>query len=78
MSYAHSNILVIHFKVRELNQLKKLRRLSLPLSIRECIMNMPEVIYVLREFPSLRFLILSWGMWCESYDISKVSSGSEN
>jgi len=58
-------------QVRELNQLKKLRRLSLPLSIRECIMNMPEVIYVLREFPSLRFLILSWGMWCESYDISK-------
>ena len=29
---------------------------------------------MLREFPSLRHLTLSWGMWCDSYDISKVSS----
>merc|ERR1712096_110676 len=41
------------------------------MGIRECIMNMPEVVYVLREFDSLRFLILSWGMWHEHYDISK-------
>jgi len=58
-------------QVKELSRLKKLQRLSVPLSIRECIMNMPEVVYVLREFDSLRNLILSWGMWHESYDISK-------
>lgn len=58
-------------QVKELSRLKKLERLSVPLSIRECIMNMPEVVYVLREFDSLRFLILSWGMWHEHYDISK-------
>ena len=26
---------------------------------------------MLREFPSLRHLTLSWGMWCDSYDVSK-------
>ena len=60
--------------MKEFSRLKKLERLSVPLSIRECIMNMPEVVYVLREFDSLRHLILSWGMWHESYDISKVNS----
>jgi len=58
-------------QVLELSNLKHLEKLSLPLSIRECIMNLPQMIFVLREFPSLRFLTLSWGMWCESYDISK-------
>ena len=58
-------------QVRELTVLPHLERLSLPLSIRECIMNLPLVIYVLREFPSLRHLTLSWGMWCQSYDIGK-------
>lgn len=58
-------------QVKELGRLKKLQRLSVPLSIRECIMNMPEVVYVLREFDSLRHLILSWGMFAQVYDISK-------
>ena len=31
-----------------------------------------QVIFVLREFPSLRHLTLSWGMWCDSYDVSKT------
>eukprot|EP00092_Neocalanus_flemingeri_P003022 GFUD01003231.1.p1 GENE.GFUD01003231.1~~GFUD01003231.1.p1 ORF type:complete len:621 (-),score=171.92 GFUD01003231.1:623-2485(-) len=58
-------------QVLELSSLMHLEKLSLPLSIRECIMNLPQIIFVLREFPSLRFLTLSWGMWCESYDISR-------
>jgi len=58
-------------QVRELSSLQHLQKLSLPLSIRECINNMPLIIFVLREFPSLRYLTLSWGMWCESYDISR-------
>lgn len=62
-------------QVLELAKLPLLQRLSLPLSIRECIMNLPEVIYILRDFPSLRFLTLSWGMWAEAYDISKGKIG---
>ena len=34
-------------------------------------MNLPELIYVLREFPSLRYLTLSWGLLHESYDVSR-------
>jgi len=55
----------------ELAALPHLARLSLPLSIKECIMNLPQVIMVLREFPSLRHLTLSWGLWCDSYDVSR-------
>jgi len=58
-------------QVMELSTLQHLEKLSLPFSIRECINNLPLIIFVLREFPSLRYLTLSWGMWCESYDISK-------
>jgi len=58
-------------QVMELSNLLHLEKLSLPFSIRECINNLPLIIFVLREFPSLRYLTLSWGMWCESYDISK-------
>ncbi len=54
----------------ELTRLQHLERLSLPLSVRECEMNMPEVIFVLRDMACLRFLVLSWGRWCNSYDIS--------
>jgi len=57
-------------QILELSRLQYLERLSIPLSIRECIMNLPHIIFVLREFPSLRFLTLSWGMLCDSYDIS--------
>ena len=56
-------------QVLELSALKKLQNLSVPLSIRDCIMNLPEIIFVLREFESLRYLTLSWGLSHESYDI---------
>jgi len=58
-------------QVIELASLKKLTRLSVPLSIRDCINNLPQIIFVLREFASLRFLTLSWGMSHESYDITR-------
>ena len=58
-------------QVRDLARLARLQRLSVPLSIRECIMNLPQIIFVLREFPSLRYLTLSWGLAHESYDISR-------
>jgi len=58
-------------QVVELSRLQRLERLSVPLSIRECIMNLPQMIFVLREFPALRFLTLSWGLSHESYDISR-------
>ena len=48
-------------QVLELAGLKELTYLSVPLSMAECISNLPEVIYVLKEFRSLRFLVLSWG-----------------
>ena len=62
-------------QVRELARLEDLERLAVPLSIRSCEMNLPEMIYVLKEFSSLRFLTLSWGLSHESYDInrSKIS-----
>ena len=58
-------------QVVELSRLSRLEKLSVPLSIRECIMNLPQMIFVLREFQSLRFLTLSWGLSHESYDISR-------
>jgi hypothetical protein len=42
-------------QVLELAVLKELTFLSLPLSMAECISNLPEVIYVLKEFHSLRY-----------------------
>ena len=54
-------------QVLELSRLDRLQRLSVPLSIRECSMNLPQIISVLREFPALRFLTLSWGLTHESY-----------
>merc|ERR1712115_412008 len=62
-------------QVRELARLQDLQRLALPLSVRSCEMNLPEMVYVLKEFLSLRFLTLSWGLLHDSYDItrSKIS-----
>lgn len=57
-------------QMHELTRLQHLERLSLPLSVRECEMNMPEVVYVLRDMACLRFLVLSWGRWCNAYDIN--------
>ena len=58
-------------QVRQLSSLSGLKKLAVPLSIRSCEMNLPELIYVLREFPSLRYLTLSWGLLHESYDVSR-------
>ena len=58
-------------QVLQLAVLRNLQKLSVPLSMRECFNNMPQIIFVLREFPSLRYLTLSWGLSHESYDISK-------
>ena len=53
----------------ELARLPHLRRLSLTLSVRDLIMNMPEIVFVLREFLALRSLVLSWGRNCDAYDL---------
>jgi hypothetical protein len=48
-------------QMRQLAAFKFLNKLSLPISMDEAICNMPEVVYVLREFPALRYLTISWG-----------------
>ena len=62
-------------QVKELSSLARLHKLAVPLSVRSCEMNLPELIFVLREFRNLRYLTLSWGLSHESYDInrSKIS-----
>ena len=57
-------------QMRELSDLHALSRLSLPLATTECVMNMPELIYVLREFKCLRYLVLSWGRASNAYDVN--------
>lgn len=51
-------------KPRELEKLAgllKLTRLSVALSLKAYIMNLPEIIFILRKFPQLRYLVISWG-----------------
>jgi hypothetical protein len=48
--------------VVELAGLKELSHLSLPLSMKDCISNMPELLYVLKEFRSLRSLLITFFM----------------
>jgi len=48
-------------QIKELSVLPNLERLSLPISTQDCQSNMPEVVYVLKEFRALRHLVLSWG-----------------
>jgi len=62
-------------QMRKLGQLANLKRLSIPLSVKECTSNMPAVIYVLKEFKALRNLILSWGMWCDNHNAQNVQVG---
>jgi hypothetical protein len=57
----------------QLSALKELRCLSAPISVKECVMNMPAMVCVLREFGALRNLVLSWGRDVVGYD-----SGSGN
>ena len=47
--------------IKILSELAKLERLEVPVSTEDTVNNMPSFVYVLREFPSLRFLTLSWG-----------------
>ena len=56
--------------VSELNVMKHLRNLSIPLALHAFMMNMPEMVYILRHFQSLRNLTLSWGSSEENYTYS--------
>ena len=56
--------------VNELNVMKHLRNLSIPLAIHAFMMNMPEMVYILRDFQSVRNLTLSWGSSEENYTYS--------
>ena len=46
----------------KLSNLQHLNRLEITISTSDCSNNMPELVYVLRDFPSLRYLIISWGV----------------
>lgn len=52
----------------EFSALESLERLSIPLSMKEYSSNMPDLIYRLKSFKSLKNLVLSWGRWSDSYD----------
>ena len=56
--------------VNELNVMKQLRNLSIPLAIHAFMMNMPEMVYILRNFQSVRNVTLSWGSSEENYTYS--------
>ena len=47
--------------LHHLAALQDLVRLEAPISTEDCINNMPEFVYVLRDFPKLRHLTVSWG-----------------
>ena len=46
--------------LRQLAALRDLQRLEVPVSMEDSVSNMPEFIFALREFASLRFLTVSW------------------
>ena len=48
-------------KLRRLAGLRRLIRLEAQISTEDSINNMPEFVYVLRDFHSLRYLTVSWG-----------------
>ena len=56
--------------VNDLNVMRHLRNLSIPLAIHAFMMNMPEMVYILRNFQSVRNLVLSWGSTEENYTYS--------
>jgi len=47
--------------IKTLSLMPKLERLEVPVSTDDSVNNMPSFVYVLREFPALRFLTLVWG-----------------
>lgn len=57
-------------QVRALARLVNLKKLSVPLSLHACTMNMPMIIFVLRDFVCLRFLVLSWVKQHNCYDLT--------
>ena len=48
-----------------LSRLMHLKKLEITLSSADCANNMPEVVYVLRSFPALRYLTISWGTYVD-------------
>ena len=50
--------------------MKQLRNLSIPIAIHAFMMNMPEMVYILRNFQSVRNVTLSWGSSEENYTYS--------
>ena len=57
-------------EILQLKTLHHLNRLSVVLSTKDCVSNMPAVVYVLREFSSLRHLVLSWGIAPHTWKVS--------
>lgn len=55
-------------EVSEFSTLKFLTKLSIPLSVKEYSSNMPDLIYRLKHFESLKYLVLSWGGAGDSYE----------
>ena len=65
IEYLMQNTLFCGFLLNEiwkLSSLQHLNRLEITISTSDCSNNMPELVYVLRDFPSLRYLIISWGV----------------
>ena len=58
-------------QIRKLNTMTSLERLCLPMSLSDCLSNMPQVVYILREFPVLRVLVVAWGI-CVDYNPSRL------
>ncbi len=50
-------------QISQLSKFSKLQKLEVQVATEDCINNMPEFVYVLREFPALRYLVLSWGAY---------------
>lgn len=42
-------------QLAELSRLPALARLAVPMDLADCVMNMPRIVFVLGEFPSLRY-----------------------
>lgn len=49
-------------RLLDLTSMPNLVRLSIPLSLDSCIMNMPELVVFLARFQVLKSLVLSWGL----------------
>ena len=52
-------------QIRCLTTLPFLQYLEIPVATSNCVNNMPEMVYVLREFPSLSFFVIIWSNYFE-------------